>query len=182
MARDGLMPPLFARLGARVRTPVAGIVVFGVVSAAGAALLPLALLSDLTSIGTSLSFATVCLTVLWLRNTRPELERPFRVPLGGFRVGRLWIGWVPLGGLLMCLGMAAPVIIDVVSQAMHGQRLPVAIVSGYLLAGVVLYAFYGFRHSALARATAAQAAASILKSEPPGLAGAEATQVALTQQ
>lgn len=155
MARDGLMPPLFARLRAQARTPAAGIVVFGAISAAGAALLPLALLSDLTSIGTSLSFATVCLTVLWLRNTHPGLERPFRVPLGGFRVGGAWIGWVPLLGLLMCLGMAAPVVIDVAGQAARGQWLPVAIVGGYLLAGVGLYAFYGFRHSHLGQAGAA---------------------------
>jgi APA family basic amino acid/polyamine antiporter len=155
MARDGLMPPLFARLGARVRTPSAGIIVFGLIAAAGAALLPLALLSDLTSIGTSLSFATVCFTVLWLRNTRPELARPFRVPLGGFRIGRWWIGWVPLGGLLMCLGMAAPVMLDVGGQAARGQWLPVAILGGYLLAGVALYMFYGFRHSKLGQDAAA---------------------------
>ena len=41
MSRDGLLPPLFSRLGERVRTPSAGIVVFGVISAVGAALLPL---------------------------------------------------------------------------------------------------------------------------------------------
>src|SRR5512134_1479133 len=60
MSRDGLLPPLFSRLGARVPTPTAGIVLFGIVSAVGAALLPLSLLGDLTSIGTALAFATVC--------------------------------------------------------------------------------------------------------------------------
>ena len=149
MSRDGLLPPLFGRLGARVRTPSAGIVVFGVISAIGAALLPLALLSDLTSIGISLAFATVCLTVLWLRNTRPDLERPFRVPLGGFRVGGLWIGWVPLAGMLLCVGMAAPVVIDVGSQAAHGQVLPLVILGGYMLAGLVVYLGYGLRRSSL---------------------------------
>jgi basic amino acid/polyamine antiporter, APA family len=132
-----------------VRTPSAGIVLFGAISAIGAALLPLALLSDLTSIGVSLAFATVCLTVLWLRNTRPDLERPFRVPLGGVRVGRLWIGWVPFVGMLLCLGMAAPVAIDVVSQAARGQVLPLSILGGYLLAGLVFYLGYGLRNSSL---------------------------------
>lgn len=155
MSRDGLMPPLFARLGKRVPTPAAGIIVFGVVSAVAAALLPLALLSDLTSIGTSLSFATVCLTVMWLRNSRPDLERPFRVPFGGFRLGGVWIGWVPLGGVLLCIGMAAPVIIDVTTQAARGQWLPIAIVGGYLLAGMALYSGYGFHRSALHRGAAA---------------------------
>jgi APA family basic amino acid/polyamine antiporter len=152
MSRDGLLPPVFSRLGAKVRTPAAGIVVFGIVSALGAALLPLSLLGDLTSIGTSLAFATVCLTVLWLRNTRPELERPFRVPLGGFHVGRLWIGWVPLAGIVLCLGMTAPVAIDVVGQALRGQVLPILILAGYALACTIFYFGYALWNSTLRRA------------------------------
>ena len=38
--------------------------------------------------------------------------------------GGLWIGWVPLGGIVLCLGMAAPVAIDVIGQALRGQVLP----------------------------------------------------------
>jgi APA family basic amino acid/polyamine antiporter len=152
MSRDGLLPPLFSRLGARVPTPTAGIVAFGIVSAAGAALLPLSLLGDLTSIGTSLAFATVCLTVIWLRNTRPELPRPFRVPLGGFHVGALWIGWVPFGGIILCLGMTAPVAIDVVGQALRGQVLPVVIIVGYATACTLFYFGYAVRNSTLHRA------------------------------
>lgn len=155
MSRDGLLPPLFGRLGRNVATPAAGIVVFGIIAAAGAALLPLSLLGDLTSLGVSLAFATVCLTVLWLRNTRPELERPFRVPGGGFRLGRVWIGWVPAGGILLCLGMAAPVAVDVAMQAADGQWLPLGILGGYAVAGLTVYAAYGLRHSALRRAAVA---------------------------
>jgi APA family basic amino acid/polyamine antiporter len=154
MSRDGLLPPVFSRLGAKVRTPAAGIVVFGIVSALGAALLPLSLLGDLTSIGTSLAFATVCLTVLWLRNTRPELERPFRVPLGGFHVGRLWIGWVPLAGIVLCLGMTTPVAIDVVGQALRGQVLPLLILAGYAGACTIVYFGYALRNSTLRRVAA----------------------------
>jgi APA family basic amino acid/polyamine antiporter len=154
MSRDGLLPPLFSRLGLHVRTPSAGIIVFGTISAIGAALLPLSLLGDLTSIGTSFAFATVCLTVLWLRNTRPDLERPFRVPLGGFRVGRAWIGWVPLGGIVLCLGMAAPVAIDVIGQALRGQVLPLSILAGYGAICAVIYFTYALRNSTLQRAVA----------------------------
>jgi APA family basic amino acid/polyamine antiporter len=151
MSRDGLLPPVFSRLGAKVPTPAAGIVVFGIVSALGAALLPLSLLGDLTSIGTSVAFATVCLTVLWLRNTRPELERPFRVPLGGFHVGGAWIGWVPLAGIVLCLGMTTPVAIDVVGQALRGQVLPILILSGYAGACTIFYFGYALRNSTLRR-------------------------------
>jgi APA family basic amino acid/polyamine antiporter len=157
MSRDGLLPPVFSRLGAKVPTPAAGIVVFGIVSALGAALLPLSLLGDLTSIGTSLAFATVCLTVLWLRNTRPELERPFRVPLGGFHVGRAWIGWVPLTGIVLCLGMTTPVAIDVVGQALRGQVLPLLILAGYAAACAIVYFNYALPNSTLHRAAASAA-------------------------
>ncbi len=148
MSRDGLLPPLFSRLGRHVPTPAAGIVLFGV------ALLPLSLLGDLTSIGTSLAFATVCLTVLWLRNTRPELHRPFRVPLGGFRLGRLWIGWIPLAGIVLCLGMTTPVAIDVLGQAARGQVLPLLILAGYAAACALAYFAYALHHSALHRSAA----------------------------
>jgi APA family basic amino acid/polyamine antiporter len=158
MSRDGLLPPVFSRLGARVATPAAGIVVFGVISAIGAALLPLSLLGDLTSIGTALAFATVCLTVLWLRNTRPDLERPFRVPFGGFHVGRLWIGWVPLAGIVLCLGMVAPVAIDVAGQALRGQVLPLAILAGYAGACTLAYFGYALGNSTLRRGTTPAAA------------------------
>jgi APA family basic amino acid/polyamine antiporter len=130
---------------------VAGVVLFAIVSALGAALLPLSLLGDLTSIGTALAFATVCLTVLWLRNARPDLHRPFRVPLGGFSVGGVWIGWVPLGGMILCLGMAAPVAIDVTGQALRGQVLPVVIIAGYAAACTLAYFGYALRNSSLRR-------------------------------
>jgi APA family basic amino acid/polyamine antiporter len=149
MSRDGLLPPLFSRLGERVRTPAAGILVFGLLSAAGAALIPLSLLSDLTSLGVSFSFATVCLTVIWLRNTRPDLPRPFSVPLGGITIGGLWLGWVPMAGMVLCLCMAAPVAIDIASQATRGQVLPLLIIGGYALLGVWAYFAYAIRHSTL---------------------------------
>lgn len=149
MSRDGLLPPLFSRLGARVRTPAAGIVVFGAVSAVGAALLPLSLLGDLTSLGVSLAFATVCLTVIWLRSTRPDLERPFRVPFGGVQIGRVWFGWVPVAGVLLCSSMAVPVAIDVASQAARGQVLPAVILFTYAVIGLTVYFAYGIRRSTL---------------------------------
>jgi basic amino acid/polyamine antiporter, APA family len=156
MSRDGLLPPLFSRLGRRVPTPTAGILLFGAIAAIGAATLPLSLLGDLTSIGVALSFATVCLTVIWLRNTRPDLERPFRVPFGGFHLHGLWIGWIPLGGMLLCLGMAVPVAIDVIGQALRGQVLPVLILGGYAALGLLIYATYGLQHSTLRRRLAAE--------------------------
>ena len=53
------------------------------------AALPLSLLSDLMSVGVGLAFSIVAISTMWLRSTRPELPRPFRVPWGGVYVGRL---------------------------------------------------------------------------------------------
>jgi APA family basic amino acid/polyamine antiporter len=39
---------------------------------------------ELVSIGTLLAFTTVCIGVLVLRYTRPDLKRPFRVPAPWF--------------------------------------------------------------------------------------------------
>lgn len=151
MSRDGLLPPLFGRVHERFRTPHLGTLVLGLIAAASAALLPLSLLGDLISLGAGLSFATVCLTQMWLRSTRPDLERSFHVPLGGFRIGRAWIGFLPAAGLLLCLGMIVPIIIDIIGQARQGEPLPAIILVGYALAGMVMYFTYGMHHSRLIR-------------------------------
>jgi APA family basic amino acid/polyamine antiporter len=151
MSRDGLLPPIFSRLSASARTPAAGIIAFGVIAAIGAALLPLSVLGDLTSIGISFSFAVVCFTVMWLRNQRPDLPRPFRVPLGGFRCRGWWVGYVPLLGMLLCSSMAIPVAIDITRQALQGQLLPLFILAVYALLGAVVYFTYGIRHAKLAQ-------------------------------
>ena len=68
----------------KYRTPHVGTVITGVVAAMIAGLLPINVLGELVSIGTLLAFATVCIGVLVLRYTRPDLPRPFRVPAPWF--------------------------------------------------------------------------------------------------
>ncbi|MEV8099656.1 amino acid permease [Kitasatospora sp. NPDC085879] len=80
MSRDGMLPALFRRVGPRSGTPVAGTVVVGALVAVLAAVVPLDVLADLTSLGTLVAFAVVSLGVLILRRTAPDLERGFRVP------------------------------------------------------------------------------------------------------
>ncbi|WP_226082437.1 amino acid permease [Mycetocola spongiae] len=81
MARDGMVPSIFARISPRTHTPVAGTVIVSVAVAITAALIPLGELADATSIGTLFAFALVNLSVIYLRWKRPALPRTFRVPL-----------------------------------------------------------------------------------------------------
>ena len=94
MSRDGLLPPLFGRVHPRFRTPHLSTMITGVVVAVAAGLLPLTTLSHLVSMGTLLAFTLVCIGIIILRRTAPDLERPFRTP---------GMPWVPVLGALVCV-------------------------------------------------------------------------------
>ncbi|GJD74830.1 amino acid permease [Methylobacterium goesingense] len=96
MARDGLLPPAFARLHPRFRTPAVSQVTIGAVTALVAGLVPIDLLGELVSIGTLFAFMVICTAVLVLRRTDPTRHRPFRVP---------GMPAVPVLGILSCLGL-----------------------------------------------------------------------------
>lgn len=94
MSRDGLLPEAFSRVHPRFRTPHVTTLTTGLIVAAASALTPIGVVAELCSIGTLCAFAIVSGGVLVLRFTRPEIRRPFRVPL--FPV-------VPALGVLLCL-------------------------------------------------------------------------------
>jgi len=94
MSRDGLLPPAFARLHPRFRTPHITTAVTGIIIAIASGLFPISVLGQLVSMGTLLAFAIVCAGVLILRRTEPDLPRPFRAP---------WTPWVPIIGTLICI-------------------------------------------------------------------------------
>lgn len=129
MANDGLIPSLFGKVHRKYRTPHVGTVVVGVCAAVLGGLFPIGVLGELVAMGTLLAFATVCIGVLVLRYTRPDLPRPFRVRLP-------WI-ICPLGALA-CLALFLQSFIE------HW-----AIMVGWIVIGQVIYFGYGYRHSKL---------------------------------
>ncbi len=147
MARDGLLPQLFANIHRRLRTPWLGIAVLSLISAVLAAVFPLSLLADLISLGTGAAFIIAAISLIWLRNTRPELERPFRVPLGGVRIRGMWVGYVPAAAILMCILMIAPVVLDIGRQVWLGQPTAAIFLGVYVAIGALIYALYGRRRS-----------------------------------
>ncbi|KRG40685.1 amino acid permease [Stenotrophomonas panacihumi] len=131
MSRDGLLPPLLGRVHKRFHTPYVGTIIVGVVAASLAGLIPLKVLGELVSMGTLLAFATVCVGVLVLRYTRPELPRPFRVPLA----------------IVVCpLGALACVALFLQAFQEHWK-----VFVGWTLIGLCIYFFYGMRNSRLAK-------------------------------
>jgi len=147
MSRDGLLPAAFSWLHPAHKSPFFGTIFLGGLFAIVAALLPLSLLSDLMSVGVGLAFSIVAISLMWLRSTRPELPRPFRVPFGGVQIGRLWLGVTPVCAVLLCWAMILPVVIDVVSSAAQGRLIPASILGCYAVLGAVIYITYGLRAS-----------------------------------
>jgi APA family basic amino acid/polyamine antiporter len=135
MARDGLLPPAFARVHPRFRTPHVGTIVTGGLVAAVGAFANIDEMVDLTNIGTLFAFVLVCIGVVVLRLKQPDRPRPFRAPFG------TWL--VPAGGVASCVGLIAYL------PAPSWIRFV-----AWLAVGLVVYASYGYRHSAL-RAEAA---------------------------
>ncbi|MDX2143067.1 MAG: amino acid permease [Rhodospirillaceae bacterium] len=142
MARDGLLPRAFSTVHPKFRTPWIGTILLGGIIAVTAALLPITILGDLVSLGTAFAFGIVCVSVLWLRKTRPDMHRPFRAPGGT---------WMPILGVIFAGIMAAPLIIDIIVKATSGDPIPAIILVTYLAVGAALYLFYGLPNSRLAQ-------------------------------
>ncbi len=132
MARDGLLPPWAAKVHPRFRTPHVTTILTGVFVAFFAAFANINEVIELTNIGTLFAFVLVAIGILILRRTDPGRARPFHTP---------FVWFVAPAAVLSCgyLMFQLPTVTWI--------RFGI-----WLLAGLVLYALYGYRHSALRKA------------------------------
>jgi APA family basic amino acid/polyamine antiporter len=130
MSRDGLLPPVFARVNARSQTPVRIIMVSGLLIATVAGLTPIGDVAELVNIGTLAAFLLVCVGVVSLRRTHPDLPRPFKAP---------WSPLTPALGAIACLYLMLS--LPVVTWVRFGV---------WLVIGLIVYFMYSRSHSQLA--------------------------------
>jgi basic amino acid/polyamine antiporter, APA family len=133
MARDRLLPfnePL-TRIHPRFKTPYVVTLITGIGVTAFASVFPVGILADISNSGTLFAFMTVALGVLILRRREPHRPRPFRAPA-------IWV----LGPL--ALGSCAFLFFSLSSRT---RTMFVC----WTLAGLAVYALYGYRQSPLRR-------------------------------
>jgi APA family basic amino acid/polyamine antiporter len=129
MSRDGLLGKWAGAVHPKFRTPYLSTIFTGIAVGLATGILPLQLLGQLVNIGTLLAFVLVCIGVMVLRKTRPDLDRPFRTP---------WVPFVPIMGILCCTGLMLTLPADT------WIRLIV-----WLIIGFVIYFGYSRHHSVL---------------------------------
>ncbi len=133
ISRDGMVSKRFLRVSPKYGTPVFNTVVVSILVAIVAGLVPSDYLWDSVSFGTLIAFSVVAISLMVLRRRRPDLERPFRVPLYPI---------VPILTVAVCV------------YVLISLRPITWLICGIWLAIVfVFYLLYGRRHATLSTYT-----------------------------
>ena len=130
IARDGLLPPVFAKVHPKYKTPHVTTILTGVVVGLFAAVMSIDEMVDLTNIGTLFAFVLVCVGITILRYKDPNRHRPFKVPFGA------WL--LPMMGAVSCLFLM--------------YYLPPSSwwrFVAWLMIGLSVYLSYSYTHSAI---------------------------------
>jgi basic amino acid/polyamine antiporter, APA family len=129
MGKDGLLPKAFGDLHPKFKTPYKANLAILVIVGLFAAFIPGDIVGDMTSIGTLFAFILVCVSVIVLRKTNPNMTRGFKTPL---------VPLVPILGIITCflmiLGLGWP----------NWLRL-----AGWLAIGMIIYFGYSIKNSKL---------------------------------
>lgn len=135
MARDGLLPSVFAKVNQKTQTPILNTIVVGVIAAGFAGFTSLDFLGDTTNVGTLMAFMLICVTVVYLRFARPNMHRPFKIPTWAITI-------IAVLGATMCFLLVMSLMS---SEQTRNFFIP------YLVIGVLFYFVYGMWNSKLAK-------------------------------
>lgn len=129
ISRDGLLPPFFAKISPKTKTPILIIVLSGIVISLLAGLLPMNQAAELVNIGTLAAFTLVNAGIVVLRMKKPNMIRPFKLPFSPI---------VPILGMFFCLYLMV--------------HLPFVTWLRFFIwmgLGLLIYFFYSKQHSIL---------------------------------
>ncbi|HEX3247910.1 MAG TPA: amino acid permease [Pyrinomonadaceae bacterium] len=149
MARDGLLPSVFAKVHPRFKTPHVTTILTGVVVGAFAAVMSIDEMVDLTNVGTLFAFLLVSIGIMVLRYRDPERRRPFRVPLGPW--------------LIPSLGVVSYIFLMYYLPPASWWRFV-----AWLLLGFAVYLSYGYGRSEIGRSIGRTKSAPWLKALAAG--------------
>lgn len=127
MSKDGLIPKVFSEIHPRFSTPWKSNLILLAFTGIFAAFIPEATVGQMTSIGTLFAFILVCVGILVMRRSNPEMPRPFKTP---------FVPLVPILGILFCGAMMFNLGTD------NWIRLVV-----WLAIGLVIYFGYSRKHA-----------------------------------
>lgn len=129
ISQDGLLPKVFSKVHPKHGVPHNATIFASIVTGLIAGLFPLHVLSELVSIGTLMAFTIVCISIVILRKTQPDLKRPFKTP---------FVPFIPLLGAAIC-------IVQMVSLPWSTWERMI----GWTVLGFIIYFTYGIKHSKL---------------------------------
>ena len=133
LATHGQVPQILGRLNSRTLMPVVAIVVFGALAALVVIPGEGQILADMYAYGVLLAFTVAHLSIIALRWRRPDLERPFKVPL----TLRLGDHEVPILAVLAVLGTSFAWVMILIY---HTEARYVG--TAWMIVGIVGYAIY----------------------------------------
>ncbi len=96
MSKDGLLPSVFSAVHPKYKTPYKASLFILILVGLFAAFVPGDIVGDMTSIGTLFAFMLVCVAVIVLRKTDPDMKREFKTP---------FVPFIPILGIIVCGAM-----------------------------------------------------------------------------
>ncbi len=129
MARDGSLPSKLALIHHKTKTPWLAVILIFVTAIGFSFIGDIVIVANIVVFAVVVTFAMINLAVILLRYTRPDLERPYRVPVN---VGKFPV--LPLFGLGATIYMGFQFELEIILAGL-----------GILASGVIFYFIYNRR-------------------------------------